>query len=387
MFITGFSPSVVRASVMGIMILLSKIIYRKNDIWTSMSISLLILLIYNPFLIKSTSVQFTYIATIGIVLFQKNIFQFFKNIRIKDSHHILRKKQITNKKIIYILNSTYEILSVSFAAQIAIFPISIIYFNSFGLTFFITNFLISFLIPPIIILGLILVILILIEIPSFYIINMILKSFINLLIIISKLGNKLPFNNILVTTPSILEIIVYYIIVIIINYLYSIFQKKQISAFERRIKNIVYLIKCKIRENKKNIYVVLIISIIINIFISIIPRNLRIHFIDVGQGDSTLIITPYNKTILIDGGGSDYYDVGKNILVPYLLDRRIKKIDYIIVSHFDNDHVRGLFQILRQLEVKQVIISKQGENSENFQQFIEIVKDRKIKVIVVKKRR
>ena len=71
-----------------------------------------------------------------------------------------------------------------------------------------------------------------------------------------------------------------------------------------------------------------------------IDGKCEFHFIDVGQGDSTLIVTPHNKTILIDGGGSETYDVGENILVPYLLDRKIKKVDYVIISHFDQDHVR-----------------------------------------------
>lgn len=63
--------------------------------------------------------------------------------------------------------------------------------------------------------------------------------------------------------------------------------------------------------------------------------------IDVGQGDCTLIKTIQNKTILIDGGGSEFgnFDVGESILLPYLLDRNINKIDYLMVSHFDSDHV------------------------------------------------
>jgi competence protein ComEC len=67
--------------------------------------------------------------------------------------------------------------------------------------------------------------------------------------------------------------------------------------------------------------------------------------IDVGQGDCTLIITPYNKKILVDGGGSELgdYDVGENVLKPYLLDRKIKNIDYIMISHFDSDHVRAVY--------------------------------------------
>ena len=69
-----------------------------------------------------------------------------------------------------------------------------------------------------------------------------------------------------------------------------------------------------------------------------------IQFIDVGQGDATFIVTPHNKTILIDGGGSKDFDVGKNTLLPYLLDRGYSSIDYLIPSHFDNDHI-GRFTI------------------------------------------
>ena len=64
------------------------------------------------------------------------------------------------------------------------------------------------------------------------------------------------------------------------------------------------------------------------------PKDLKIHFIDVGQGDSTLIISPQGKTILIDGGEEN------ETLLSYLLDRKISKINYVIISHFDTDHVR-----------------------------------------------
>lgn len=85
---------------------------------------------------------------------------------------------------------------------------------------------------------------------------------------------------------------------------------------------------------------------------------MRIYFIDVGQRDSTLIKTPLNKTILIDGGGSlsDDFDVGKNTLLPYLLDRKVKTIDYMIISHMDQDHVGGLFYLMENINVKKIII-------------------------------
>ena len=65
--------------------------------------------------------------------------------------------------------------------------------------------------------------------------------------------------------------------------------------------------------------------------------------IDVGQGDSTLIKTPIGRTILVDGGGSENYNVGENVLIPYLLNKKINKIDYLMISHFDTDHVRTDF--------------------------------------------
>ena len=128
----------------------------------------------------------------------------------------------------------------------------------------------------------------------------------------------------------------------------------------------------------------MILCLIVEVF-KVFPNDLKIYFIDVGQGDSTLIVTPLNKKILIDGGGSELgsYDVGKNTLLPYLLDRKIKNIDYIIVSHFDTDHVQGLLVVMENLKVKNVIIGKQFEFSENYERFLKIVKEKEINVKVV----
>ena len=67
---------------------------------------------------------------------------------------------------------------------------------------------------------------------------------------------------------------------------------------------------------------------------------MRIYFIDVGQGDSSLICTPTGKNILIDGGGSrtpEKYDVGEKVLLTYLLDRRIKKLNTLGINEESRD--------------------------------------------------
>ena len=77
------------------------------------------------------------------------------------------------------------------------------------------------------------------------------------------------------------------------------------------------------------------------------------------------------------------YDVGEKVLVPYLLDKGITKIDYIIISHFDEDHCGGLVAVIEKLNVKNVIIAKQFKNSNNYEKFIEITQKKKVKLIDV----
>lgn len=96
------------------------------------------------------------------------------------------------------------------------------------------------------------------------------------------------------------------------------------------------------------------------------------------NGDSTLIISPEGKKILIDGG-----EAQQNILIPYLLARKIKTIDYLIISHFDTDHVGGLLEVMESIKVKNIIFSKQPEISENYQSFKKIVKKKKNNIICV----
>ena len=66
-----------------------------------------------------------------------------------------------------------------------------------------------------------------------------------------------------------------------------------------------------------------------------------------------------------------------------MLDRRIKTLDYVIISHFDEDHVGGILTVMQELKVKKAIIARQFENSNNYKKFIKLAQEKKIKVIVV----
>ena len=103
------------------------------------------------------------------------------------------------------------------------------------------------------------------------------------------------------------------------------------------------------------------------------------------SGDSCLIVTPKNKKILIDGGGSERgsSNIGEKTLLPYLLNRKVSKLDYAIISHFDSDHCEGVLYVMQKIKVENVIIGKQYEDSTNYNKFKEIVKKQNLNVKIV----
>lgn len=380
MFITNFSPSITRAGIMGIIVLLSKLIYRKNDIYTSISISLLLILIYNPFLIQNLGLQLSYGGVVGIVLFNKSILKFLKNINLKNKVY----KYKIRPKIQKYLDKIKEIISVSISVQLSILPIILYNLNTFNPYFLISNLILSFAIGPIVILGFLFIIIVCLNTSIAEIFLPMIQIGIKILIFISYIG-KLPFSKIYIPTTSLFSILIYYLSLIVSLFIYNIYSSKNPNKTQIRAKNLIALMKIKLRQNKQKVKYLLAIIIFLSFVINLLPQNLKIHFIDVGQGDSSLIITPQNKTILIDGGGSSGsdFDVGENTLIPYILDGGFTKINVVIISHFDQDHVGGILTLLQELKVGKVYISKQTEKSENYEKFLEIVNERKIKVYEV----
>lgn len=78
--------------------------------------------------------------------------------------------------------------------------------------------------------------------------------------------------------------------------------------------------------------------------------NLKVHFIDVGQGDCSFIELPDGKTMLIDAGQEEY---GKQV-VKYIKKLGYDKIDYLVATHADSDHVGGLSKVIESLDVSVV---------------------------------
>lgn len=417
--ITGFTASVVRATIMGILVLIASLINRKSDTINNLGISSLIILICNPYTITDMGFLLSYGGTIGIVLLSgkisrglnKTVEKFggkkLKKVTdtSKEENNLIKKKisngknqnlkrELKSKVIKYII----EAFSITLSANLIIIPIMAYSFSTFSITFWISNILAGPIMEISTILGFIVYFISIIFIPFAKFIGIILNILLFLLLKIAEISSKFPGASIYIKTPYFIECIIYYLMLFLIfsknrfkrknKKLYlkkTIYKANRFYKSERQKSSIQ--IKKRLTNYKKILAILTIILILTINIIPILNKDLEIYFINVGQGDSTLIKTPQNKHILIDGGGSEFgnFDVGENILLPYLLDRRITTLDYIIISHYDSDHIAGLFSVMKNLNVKNIIVSKQGKVSDNLKTFEQIVKERNINVIVAKK--
>lgn len=96
-------------------------------------------------------------------------------------------------------------------------------------------------------------------------------------------------------------------------------------------------------------------------------NTIEITYINVGQGDGTLISSPYRFNVLIDGGGGNNYsdyNPGETLFLEYLEEEGITKIDSAFVSHYHQDHVQGIIAAMEQLKVRNLFLPDNLEDSE-----------------------
>lgn len=329
MALSNFAPSIVRAGIMTITGLIASLLYRKSDIYCNLGLSAIIILTINPYTILDIGFQLSYAGTIGIILLNRELIK-----------HIDRKND--RKVITYIKNA----IIVTVSANIIILPIMAYQFHTISATFWISNILASPLMGIAVIGGFLAYIVSIILMPIAKVIAIPLNMILNTLMKIAELCSNIPFSSILVKRPMLWMTFLYYfsIIWLLNKKRFKVYIKLIRKKINLRIKNNTVRKRVqKVKENTQKLIAIMTTIGVLMFSLNIMRAHynpLKIYFIDVGQGDATLLITPSNKNILIDGGGSESFDVGEKILVPYLLNRRIKALDYIVISHFDTDHVR-----------------------------------------------
>lgn len=325
---TGLGASIIRATCMLLFVLLGKLIDRDAHSISLLSFVGLLMLIYNPLFINDVGFQLSFIVTFGILIMSPAIIRF------------------NNKLYDYIIGT----ISIPIIAQLWVIPIQIFYFSNICLYSIFANIMSVPILSIISFGGFISSLLAMIRpISSFIcqIFDFILNPIISILINISDFWGHLPNSTIQTTHPTIFQIVIYYLMLLAFTaLLYEDWREK-------------YLKKILITAG-------VLLTIWLITLIPISNKNLEIIAFDVGNADAFLIKTPENKYIIIDTGKAGY-NGGKTqaemIILKYLKDRGIKNIDTMIISHFDNDHSGGAYDILDKTSVNKIYVNDTNHES------------------------
>ncbi len=347
-FVTGFSASVVRAVIMGIIILVGKIIMREPDIYTSISAAALIILVINPFIIFDIGFQLSFGATLSLVMFYPVI-----------------KTVVSRIPIPEIIADT---LAATLAAQIGVVPITLYYFNNLSIISVVSNLLVVPMVQIITIIGFIMVFAGLININLAVLIGYINNTFLSFVLFVTETSSKVPFASIKLPTPPIWMILIYYVGII-----YLFMGRERLN---------------KLKGFKKVKWAVVIVLAVSLLIWNIVPKPMEIVFLDVGQGDGAYIRTVHGTKVLIDGGGREAgskssFDVGESVVVPFILDTGTKSIDMVIASHGHSDHTEGLEAVLEELKVGMLVLPDTDGNG--FEKLKNICTGKGIKIALCKK--
>jgi competence protein ComEC len=352
-FIAGGGISVIRAAIMVITFLFSILLNRERNLLHTLALAAFLILIFSPPSLFDVSFQLSFLAVLSILYLVPRILQQFKQEEISLLLETSWKKNISKYTRLSLLATGVAILGTA--------PFVALHFNRFAPIGFITNLLIipwvGFLIVP---LSLTASIFSFFFIPfATFLINM--NGFITLILLrVLAFFASLPFASFFVSTPTVFEIFLFYAFLFLVAH----FQKGKKARY--LFAGVCIAFACDLAYwNLKDSF----------------QKDLKLTFIDVGHGDSILIEFPKGKKMLIDGGGlyEDRFDVGKNVIAPFLWKKKIRRIDTLVLTHPDPDHLKGLNFIASQFSIGEFWDNGDQTPSEPYLRLKETLRQKKIK--------
>ncbi|MDO8462558.1 MAG: DNA internalization-related competence protein ComEC/Rec2 [Deltaproteobacteria bacterium] len=318
LLLSGSPPAALRAAVMVSLYLTALIFDKEKDLWNVLAAAALLLLAWEPTLLFERSFQLSFLAVIGITF-------------------VLTEERFKNRNVII------RTLLISTSTLLLTAPVAAAFASQFTLAGLFCNFwaipFVGFLILPLTFAG---------AITTF---------------IFSPLGDlffqaALFLSHLFLTTLS-----------LILPYFEKVaipvsFTNPEIILFLLSL----FLLGLVIHFRKCWWWVLLSFLLFSGLFLypffsPLWSSSLRVHFLDVGEGDAALVEFPKGVKWLVDSGGflippksgeKQPFDIGQNVLVPYFLKKRIYYLDRIILTHPHPDHYGGMLSVIRKISVGEI---------------------------------
>jgi len=340
--VTQAHPPVVRAVIVACIVLGGRVIEREGDMYNSLGLAALCILVLWPASLLGLSFQLSFAATVAIVGLHAPLAHLFP-VRWRDAGHWRGQ---------YIVLP----LCVSLAAQLGTGPLIALHFQQWSPIGLLANLIVAPLLAAALGLGLLAVI--------FYALWPLLATVFNAanylvltgLLSVVEYCATLPIATISVPRPDAL-----FFSFIALFYPLLAHMSKNVAA------------------RKAGLFLLLIWLNFMLWGHVYSRRDLRAVFLDVGQGDAAFLRFPNGRTMVVDGGyRSPEYDYGTRVLVPFLRHSNIRRIDVVVASHPHSDHIGGLVALLEQVEVEHYIDSGQEYDSWTARRLKQLIAEKKI---------
>jgi competence protein ComEC len=337
-FIAGGGISVIRATIMVITFFLSIVFDRERHLLHTLGLAAFLILLFSPPSLFDVSFQLSFLAVLSILYLVPRI---YRNLK-KEEFYVPPETSWKQKIVKYVMLS----FMVTVVAILGTAPFVALHFNRISLIGFLANLLIipwvGFLIVPISLIA---------SIFSFFFypfagLLLMAAQFLTVLLLeVVAFFASIPLASIHLPNPTPLEIILFYLLL---------------------------FLGVHLRKDKKIRYLFAGICILFAVVLTYpnlkdsFRKDLQVTFIDVGHGDSILIEFPKGKRMLIDGGGlhDERFDIGKNVIAPFLWKKNIRKLDILVLTHPDPDHLKGLNFIVSQFRIGQFWDNGHPDDSE-----------------------
>ena len=314
--IAGGGISIIRATIMVVTFFLSILFDRERNLLHTLALAAFLILLFSPPSLFNVSFQLSFLAVLSILYLVPRLLPEGR----RDVLDLPTKASWKRNLLEYLKIS----LLVTGVATMGTAPFVALHFNRVSPIGLVTNLFaipwVGFLLVPLSLIA---------SILSFFFYPLAtlliqLNDFLALLLLkVVAFFASFPFASFFTTTPTVFEIVLFTLLLFLLVHL-------------RKGRGIRYLFL--------GLCVLFVIDLAFWNWRGLFQENLVITFIDVGHGDSILIEFPKGKKMLIDGGGlpGERFDIGKQVIAPFLWKKKIRKIDTLALTHPDPDHVKGL---------------------------------------------
>jgi competence protein ComEC len=320
--LTDSQASIVRAVIMSILVITGFMTGRSTNLYNSLAVSALIILLFDPLQLFDPGFQLSYSAVLSIAV----IYPVFQKTIIDSG--------IKSKWMQYLL----LFIGISLCAQLGTIPFTLFYFGKLSLVSLFTNLIIIPLSGIIVGIGIFTLILnLFIPMLSFYYAagNDILNS---LMFYIIKIAGNFEYSFLWIRNFSVSDGIIFYVFLVVLIFALISFKSKMAKVFLVSLVFTNILVFCSLDD--KNL---------------LADNYMHVLMIDVGQGDAILIKFPDGKTALVDAGEATLnFDNGERVILPLLNHLGIDKIDYGFVSHVDLDHYGGFISLINEGKISRI---------------------------------